>query len=255
MEIGSRMMAQRSVFAALLIGLCLGASPALSLSELKEEGISPPPDVQVVPLPPPLPNPANQPAAKPTVEPEAGEGEEKPAQTPAGEEEKEGASPGDSDIPVPPVSYDIGALPEPVRKTREQLLEATRTGDLEALRPFIRTEGEEATELSLGGFEGDPIAHLKQMSGDGEGQEILAILQEVLEAGYVHTDIGTENEIYLWPYFFAVPLDTLDARQRVELFRLVTAGDYEDMKTFGAYIFYRTGIRPDGSWAFFVAGD
>jgi hypothetical protein len=27
------------------------------------------------------------------------------------------------------------------------------------------------------------------------------------------------------------------------------------MKQFGAYIFYRVGIAPDGQWAFFVAGD
>src|SRR5690606_36667650 len=127
--------------------------------------------------------------------------------------------------------------------------------DIEALRPLLATSSESPTQLSLGARDGDPIDFLREMSGDEEGHEILAILMEVLEAGYVHTEIGTENEIYLWPYFFAVPLETLTAPQRVELFRLVTAGDYEDMKNFGAYIFYRTGIRPDGSWAFFVAGD
>ena len=37
--------------------------------------------------------------------------------------------------------------------------------------------------------------------------------------------------MYVWPYFFAVPLDRLTPRQRVELFKIVTAGDYEDMKT------------------------
>jgi hypothetical protein len=41
----------------------------------------------------------------------------------------------------------------------------------------------------------------------------------------------------VWPYFFAVPLEELTAPQRVELFTLVTAGDYEEMKNFGAYIF------------------
>ena len=35
----------------------------------------------------------------------------------------------------------------------------------------------------------------------------------------------------------------------------MTAGDYEDMKNYGAYIFYRVGITPAGKWAFFVAGD
>ena len=34
-----------------------------------------------------------------------------------------------------------------------------------------------------------------------------------------------------------------------------TGGDYEDMKNFGAYIFYRAGITPDGRWRFFVSGD
>jgi hypothetical protein len=109
--------------------------------------------------------------------------------------------------------------------------------------------------LSLSEIEGDPITFLKGLSGDAEGQEILAIMEEVLNAGYVHVDAGTPQELYVWPYFFAVPLDKLDARQRVELFKIVTAGDYDSMKQFGAYIFYRVGIAPDGQWAFFVAGD
>ena len=33
------------------------------------------------------------------------------------------------------------------------------------------------------------------------------------------------------------------------------SGDYDDMKSYGAYIFYRVGITPDGHWQFFVAGD
>ena len=36
---------------------------------------------------------------------------------------------------------------------------------------------------------------------------------------------------------------------------IVTAGDFDDMKQFGAYIFYRVGITPAGQWTFFVAGD
>jgi hypothetical protein len=68
-------------------------------------------------------------------------------------------------------------------------------------------------------------------------------------------DAGTADEMYVWPYFFAVPLDKLNAQQRVELFKIVTAGDYDDMKTYGSYIFYRVGITPDGRWSFFVAGD
>lgn len=71
----------------------------------------------------------------------------------------------------------------------------------------------------------------------------------------MHLDKGTDHELYVWPYFFAYALDQLDDRQMVELFRIVTFGDFQDMQDFGGYIFYRVGISPTGRWHFFVAGD
>lgn len=158
------------------------------------------------------------------------------------------------DEPTAQILYDLALLPEPVQRMRNLIIEACRSGDIERLRPLIST-GDAATQLSFGDVSGDPIAFLRELSGDEEGHEILAILYEVLSAGYVRLDEGTPNEIYAWPYFLAVPLDALTSRQRVELFTIVTAGDYEDMKNFGAYIFYRVGISPEGRWLFFVAGD
>jgi hypothetical protein len=160
----------------------------------------------------------------------------------------------DPDKPVPEVVYDLGKLPEPVRRMHDLIVEACKSGDIEKLRPLIGT-GDSMTQLSLTDIDGDAIAFLKGLSGDPEGQEILAILEEVLDAGYVHVDVGKPEELYVWPYFFALPLDKLDAKQRVELFKIVTAGDFDDMKQFGAYIFYRVGITPAGQWNFFVAGD
>jgi hypothetical protein len=150
--------------------------------------------------------------------------------------------------------FDLATLPFPARRMRELLLEAAQSGDIEKLRPYIG-ESDDATMLSFGGVEGDPIDFLKSLSGDGEGYEILAILQDVLQSGFVHFDPGTENDLYVWPYFYGLPLDKLTPAQRVELYRLVTHGDYEDMKSFGAYNFYRIGITPQGRWRFFVAGD
>ena len=152
------------------------------------------------------------------------------------------------------VHYDLSKLPAPVQRMRELIVDAAKTGDIEALRPLLGT-GITRTRISIGGDEGDPIDYLKAMSGDGEGQELLAILLDVLEAGYVHLDAGEPTEIYLWPYFYALPFDSLDGRQRVELFRIITAGDYMDMEAYGGYIFYRAGIGPQGDWKFFVAGD
>jgi hypothetical protein len=236
----------------------LATSPAAALSEIQQEepaATAPPAGddqsspAKEVPLPDPLstaPPAADQP-----------EDQDEPEQV-------EPAAPGqdggivnprtDPDQPPPEVVYDLSKLPEPVRRMHDLIVEACKSGDIQKLRPLIGT-GESMTQLSLTEIEGDPIDFMKSLSGDSEGQEILAIMEEVLNAGYAHLDAGTPQELYVWPYFFALPLDKLDARQRVELFKLVTAGDYDDMKQFGAYIFYRLGIAPDGKWAFFVAGD
>nr|WP_292838344.1 hypothetical protein [Mesorhizobium sp.] len=244
------------------LALALSAGPASALSEIKNE--EPPAQTlpaptdrdgtqpgAAVPAPGPVVNPS--PSGNAPASPEDGQA---PAQT-------EPARPGDGglvnprvdpDQPAPEVLYDLGKLPEPVRRMHDLIVEACKSGDIEKLRPLIGT-GNSMTQLSLTEVDGDAIAFLKGLSGDSEGQEILAIMEEVLNAGYVHLDAGTPQELYVWPYFFALPLDKLDARQRVELFKLVTAGDYDDMKQFGAYIFYRLGITPDGHWAFFVAGD
>ena len=90
-------------------------------------------------------------------------------------------------------------------------------------------------------------------NGDKEFGEKFEI--EVLDAGFVHVDVGTPDEMYVWPYFARYPLDSLTGPQMVELFKLLTAGDYDDMKIFGTYLFYRAGIAPNGVWEYFLAGD
>jgi hypothetical protein len=101
----------------------------------------------------------------------------------------------------------------------------------------------------------DPVAYWKANYPDSDGIEVLSILTTVLQTGFVHVDVGTPQEMYLWPYFARVALKTLTPEQKVELFRIITGTDFKDMVDFGAYNFYRLGISPDGTWQFFVAGD
>ncbi len=77
----------------------------------------------------------------------------------------------------------------------------------------------------------------------------------MLESGFVNVEPGTPDELYVWPYFAQYPLDALTPSQLVELFTLLTAADYEDMRSYGGYTFFRVGIAPDGRWLFFLAGD
>ena len=155
--------------------------------------------------------------------------------------------------PLPDILRDVETLPEPVVETRQQLIAAARSGDIETLRALMAAEAEPPSVAF--GDPGDAITYLKALSADAEGREILAILWEVLEGGFVHVGQGTAREMFIWPYFAEFPPDALTPEQVVELFTLVTAADYEDMKSYGAYTYFRVGIAPDGRWLFFLAGE
>lgn len=152
------------------------------------------------------------------------------------------------------VLYDIKKAPPAVAKMREMIVEAAASGDINRLRELMKP-GPNQTEVSIGDHPEDPVAVLKDMSGDGDGVEILAILLDILSTGFVHVGQGTKDDVYVWPYFAEKPLATLTPPEKVELMRLVTSGDVADMKEFGGYNFYRVGILPDGTWKFFVAGN
>ena len=164
-----------------------------------------------------------------------------------------GSSAEDESKPVT-ILRDPSQLPEPVQRMRRLIMEAARSGDIERLRPLLGTSTS-ATQLSFGDKPDDPVAFLRELSGDDDGYEILAILLEVLESGFVQVSNGTDEALYVWPYFYAMSLDELTPEQLVELMTLATAGDYAMMQEFGAYNFFRAGITPAGEWIFFVAGD
>ncbi|OCO98163.1 MULTISPECIES: hypothetical protein [unclassified Ensifer] len=233
-------------------------SPALALSEL-----------QGAPQPVPGEQPAtgDQKATPPVAEPVAEEPDEEeklPLEIPrpdplinkSATTTKDEAPAAEEPETVGPVEVltDVSKIPAPVARMRELIVEAAASGDIERLRPLL---GKGPTQTQVTGVTGDedPVAILKGLSGDQEGVEILAILLDVLSTGFVLVDKGTPQEAYVWPYFAEKKLSTLTAPEKVDLFRLVTAGDFADMEEFGSYNFYRVGIMPDGKWKFFIAGD
>ncbi len=146
---------------------------------------------------------------------------------------------------------DLTRLPDAVRKTREEILAAARSGDLAKVAAIITANH---TVISFGG-ETDAAEFWKKTFPDSDGIEVLSTLIEVLEMPFVHLDKDDKAEAFVWPYFHAMQIEKLTAEQRVELFRLVTAFDFREMQKFGSYNFFRAGISPDGKWQFFVAGD
>ncbi|WP_160005630.1 hypothetical protein [Rhizobium sp. 18055] len=237
--------ASRPAMAPLLLAISLGASSLMSapsafaLSELqKTPGLS---DSTSSDKPAAPSVPTGVPAPGPVISKPDGQS---PDTTPGAQ---------DSSKPVD-VLYDISKVPEPVRRMREQIVEAAASGDLERLRPLFGT-GATQTQVSVGEATDDPIGALKDLSGDPDGDEILAIILDIISTGFVHVGQGTADDMYVWPYFAEKDLKKLTPPERVELLRIVTAGDLSDMQEFGGYNFYRLGITADGKWKFFTAGD
>ncbi|MBJ3778289.1 hypothetical protein [Acuticoccus mangrovi] len=151
------------------------------------------------------------------------------------------------------VRYDPAELPSAVAETRRLLIDAARTGDIDKLRDvFARQRA--APLVANFSTTPDAVNSLRSQSGDAEGQEILAILMEILETGYVHVG-PPEGGTYVWPYFAEVPLADLTPRHYVELYRLLTSLDVEEMERMGRYTFFRVGISADGRLRYFSAGD
>jgi hypothetical protein len=154
------------------------------------------------------------------------------------------------------IIYDISKAPEPVRKLREMIVEAAASGDLERLRPLMNVgAGLNQTQITADDPGEDPIKSLHDLSGDADGIEVLSILLDIMSTGFAHVGAGTADDMYVWPYFAEKDIKTLTAPEKVDLMRIVTAGDYSDMLEFGGYNFYRVGITPDGKWKFFSAAE
>ncbi|KPL52052.1 hypothetical protein ABB55_07265 [Prosthecomicrobium hirschii] len=156
-------------------------------------------------------------------------------------------------VAEPKLGKGATGLPPLVAKTRQAILDAAYSGDLGSLRAVMQ-RNETPPSLSVNEV-GDPIDYLKSQSGDGEGLEVLAILTDVLEAGWALKGAGTAQEMYIWPAFAVLPLDKLSPGEKVELYKIVTSSDFDEMKNAGKYTFYSVGIGPDGTWHYFKLTD
>ena len=213
-------------------GAAVAPAPPLQLGPV---GTAPPPApaAPVAAAPPPLPSSRLPPITS--------------ASKPYG---RVGTRPGPT---VSEVLTDLSVLPPRVARMRARIIEAARSGDLDKVLTVMQSN--ETMPIFSFANERDPTAYWRTNYPESGGIEVLSILLEILDMGFVHVDAGTPQDMYVWPYFAYVPLKQLTPTQKVDLFRIVTGSDYRAMQDFGAYIFYRIGIAPDGTWHFFVSGD
>ncbi len=156
-------------------------------------------------------------------------------------------------LPPAEVHKGLEGLPPAVAKMRQRLIDAAYSGDLQRLK-IVMQSNETLPIFSVNEVR-DPIEYLKTQSGDGQGLELLAILTDLLESSWAHVNAGKPQEMYVWPAYAALPLDHLEPGQLVELYKIVTSSDLEEMKSSGRYTFYTVGIGPDGTWHWFKPAD
>jgi hypothetical protein len=136
-------------------------------------------------------------------------------------------------------------VPAEVEATRAALLDAAESGDYEALRPLLTedlkyTFGEEV--------DGGPVAYWQELERTTD-ERPLESLAAILKMPYV-----LSQGYYVWPWAYA--LRSSDELSPHEQELLAPLGPPSQFFPEGVgYLGWRAGIAPDGTWAFFVAGD
>jgi hypothetical protein len=153
----------------------------------------------------------------------------------------------------PETATDLSRLPPAVLRTRDRILAAAHTGDLQTLMALMRANGN--VPVFSHTQKQDPAAYWKETYPDSDGIEILSILISILETQAARIAADTPQETYVWPYFARLPVKSLTPVQKVDLFRVVTGSDYKQMLERGRYVFYQVGIGPDGTWRYFLASE
>lgn len=148
---------------------------------------------------------------------------------------------------------DVEALPPRIAALRARILEAAASRDLEKLRSPV--EWNEVPPLFQRGLKKgpgfDPLAVLKTRSFDGEGREMLAILQAVLEAPFVTIKRGP-FETYVWPAFAAKPPAEPDEAYLLHRLRCIRFEDLGQTNGRGGLLVHRVTIGADATWHTFL---
>ncbi len=143
-------------------------------------------------------------------------------------------------------------LPGPVMEMRDAILAAVRTGNIDDLKPALQWN--EMPPVIAAGKVDDPIAYWKSISGDGQGREILAIIENLLAAGHAVLPVGRDvenNKLYVWPRFAEMDLSKLKPEDEVQLYRIATPAEVKAMIAKKKWLGYRIAIGAEGTWHMF----
>jgi hypothetical protein len=175
-----------------------------------------------------------------------GSGDPETAGTPSAPLEPPAAETEPPSEPIPTEPAPPKGLPPAVEKTRERIAAAALAEDYEALDALIPETG---FTFSYGAGEG-ATDYWKDLEASGETP--LGTMVGLLTLP--HTRAGN---IYVWPSAYDKDPAKLTDEEKKALAGAgaATRAQLDQMAEFGHYLGWRLGIRRDGTWMFFVAGD
>lgn len=149
------------------------------------------------------------------------------------------------------------SLPRPVSEMIDAILAAVHTGSIEELRTAIEWNELKPVFAPAGdpAADEDPIEFLKKASKDGRGDEMLAIIANLLSVAPARQPLGRDfenNTVYVWPYLAERPLGALTPPEEADLNRIVPTEQIAAMRAAGRWTWYRLTIGADGTWHSFM---
>ena len=96
---------------------------------------------------------------------------------------------------------------------------------------------------------GDPIGYWRRLEKEAEVPVVGDVLPTVLSGPW-----ATQGDIYVWPSVHGKPPSKWTPEELSCSESLHGAGD-PGFERAGHYLGWRTGIRKDGTWLYFIAGD
>jgi hypothetical protein len=156
---------------------------------------------------------------------------------------------GNSDSPSPggtTTSPAEQALPGPVAEKHEAIVAAAHALDYEELETLLDPK----TFTYSFGEGGDPIGYWRRLEEQGEMPILGDYLPTVLAMPWAR-----QGPLYVWPSAHAKKPARWTEEDRKALEQLYTEEEISRFERAGSYLGWRVGIRKDGTWLFFVAGD
>jgi hypothetical protein len=138
------------------------------------------------------------------------------------------------------------ALPGLVAEKREAIVDAAHALDYDELATLLDAK----TFTYSFGEGGDPIGYWRRLEEQGETPILGDYLPTVLAMPWAR-----QGPLYVWPSAHAKKPAQWTEEDRKALEQFYTEEEIRRFEQAGSYLGWRAGIRKDGTWLFFVAGD